>query len=236
MEFFFFVFHLGKSRNTFRSLRLCCLDKNIVLGRIRVEMITWIVACFTTMLLDVTLGLAISVAFVIMTLVLREQWPQLDWLASTEERDVFKPAGKYQGLLSTGETEDVKVLKFGCPLHFANVEKLVDFVSDYLVQIASAPPKSIKVTDLNGKTNVEDVRPQNTLVLDGGAIAYVDSMGIEALVECYKDAEKVGVRVFYADFSDLVIDSLTRAGFFQTVPKDNFFPTVRDAVETARTT
>ncbi|KAI6230774.1 Sulfate permease [Aphelenchoides fujianensis] len=55
-------------------------------------------------------------------------------------------------------------------------------------------------------------------------------MGIEALQNAFFDGKRVGVRVLFADFSDLILDSLNRCAFFKHVPKHNFFPTVRDAV------
>jgi MFS superfamily sulfate permease-like transporter len=63
----------------------------------RIDCLVWIVACITTIILDVTLGLFISVVFVLMTIILREQRPKLDWLSSNADREVFRPTDKYEG-------------------------------------------------------------------------------------------------------------------------------------------
>jgi anti-anti-sigma regulatory factor len=47
----------------------------------------------------------------------------------------------------------------------------------------------------------ETEKPVYRLVIDGGAIAYVDSMGIEALQNAFTDGKGVNVNVLYADFS-----------------------------------
>lgn len=38
-----------------------------------------------------------SVAFVLMSIILREQSPQLNWLGSTPDKEIFKPIEKYDG-------------------------------------------------------------------------------------------------------------------------------------------
>jgi len=201
----------------------------------RLDCITWIIACISTMILDVSLGLFVSIVFVLMTVIFREQRPQLNWLSSTPERDVFKPSEKYDGLLSVEDT-NVKVFKFSCPLHFANVELFSDFINDYFLKISSTLTKvdvKSEIYELNGgfeKFNGGYLTSANTLVLDGGSIPYLDSMGIEALQNAYTDGKKVQVNVFYADFSDYILDSLNRSGFFKHVPKQNFYPNVREAV------
>lgn len=63
----------------------------------RVDCIVWIVACVSTIILDVSLGLLVSVVFVLMTIVLREQRPKLNWLSSSADREVFRPTDKYDG-------------------------------------------------------------------------------------------------------------------------------------------
>jgi len=180
--------------------------------------------------------LIVSVVFVLMTVILREQRPQLSWLNSTEDREVFRPADKYDGLLST-EDSHVKVLKFSCPLHFANVETYSDAIADHLAAVAATPDKVTIGQSVNGATNggITSVDKSNgveanVLILDGGAIPYIDSMGIEALQTAFAEGEKAGVRVLFADFSDFILDSLSRSAFFTRVPKTNFYPSVREAL------
>lgn len=78
-----------------------------------------------------------------------------------------------------------------------------DFVNDYYLKIGSTLTKVNIVT--KGLNEVEKSNgvfvPTNTLVIDGGAISYTDSMGIEALQNAYDDGKRVQVNVLYADFS-----------------------------------
>lgn len=94
----------------------------------------------------------------------------------------------------------MKIFKFSCPLHFANVEQFSDFVNEYFMKVSSTLTK-VSVTKLDNHTESPNALPATTLVLDGGAISYVDSMGIEALQNTFLDGKKVHVQVLYADFS-----------------------------------
>jgi hypothetical protein len=91
------------------------------------------------------------------------------------------------------------------PLHFANVELFSDFIRDHFLKVGSALKK---VNVKNGFDELKEVEKPNgvhhstsTLVLDGASIAYVDSMGIEALQNAFRDGQKVEVNVLFADFS-----------------------------------
>lgn len=104
--------------------------------------------------------------------------------------------------MSTDDS-NVKIFKFGCPLHFANVELFTDFINDYFLKVGSTLTKVDVVN--NAFTEMEKSNgvqlSTNTLVLDGGSIAYLDSMGIEALQNAYKDGQKVQTNVLYSDFA-----------------------------------
>ncbi|KAI6190397.1 Protein CBR-SULP-8 [Aphelenchoides bicaudatus] len=184
------------------------------------------VDCYLTLRLDSL----VSVIFNIMTIVLREQRPHKDWLNVSADGKAFKPAEKYDGLLSTDET-NVKIFKFGSPLHFANVEQFTDFVNEYFMKVGSVLQK-VGTNGLNKDaekpSNVLSL-PESTLIIDGASISYTDSMGVEALRQVYLDGKKIQVNVLYAEFSDHLLESLNRSGFFKIVPKQQFYPTVHDA-------
>lgn len=82
-------------------------------------------------------------------------------------------------MLSADKT-NVKIFKFSCPLHFANVEQFSDFISDYFVKVGATLTKVnvVKLENESEKSNGLTAPPTaTTLVLDGGAIPFVDSMG-----------------------------------------------------------
>ncbi|VDL66738.1 unnamed protein product [Nippostrongylus brasiliensis] len=113
----------------------------------------WLTACLTTILTDVTKGLIISLAFALFTVVLREQWPRF-------------PTVEVDGMPPQHVPEGVSVIKFESPLHFANVTLFTDKISEL---IASSKNDAL----LSGKG----------IIVDCSAMAYVDSMGFDALKE-----------------------------------------------------
>lgn len=80
----------------------------------------------------------------------------------------------------------------------------MDFVGDYFLKVGSDIPKiDVKNGLEKGATEkVDSVYPyRDTLIIDGGAIPYLDSMGIEALQQVFQDGKRIQVNVMFAEFS-----------------------------------
>ncbi|GMT11334.1 hypothetical protein PFISCL1PPCAC_2631, partial [Pristionchus fissidentatus] len=157
----------------------------------------WSIACLATVLCNVTQGLIIAVAFAIVTVVLREQWPSFVDVPHT----AVAPSPKI--------ADNVKVLKFDSPLHFANVTKFIDVLQATFTDACLSDPKIV--------------------IVDCSAISYIDSMGVDALKETHSDAQRAGVTLFFAGFNDSTIRMLDSIDFFTTVPLSAFHSTVAEA-------
>ncbi|KAK5978287.1 sulfate transporter and sulfate transporter antisigma-factor antagonist [Trichostrongylus colubriformis] len=136
----------------------------------------WLVACLATIVTDVTKGLVISLAFALFSIILREQWPRF----TAAQLDEIPPQHV---------PESVSVVKFESPLHFANVTLFTDKISEML---ASVKNDSL----LSGRA----------ILVDCTAMAYVDSMGLDALREVYNDAKKSDVTLQFCGLNDTVLD------------------------------
>ncbi|EYB84983.1 hypothetical protein Y032_0306g1988 [Ancylostoma ceylanicum] len=145
----------------------------------------WLVACLTTIFMDVTKGLIISIVFALLTIVLREQWPKF----TATHVDEIPPQHVPEG---------VSVLKFESPLHFANVTLFIDKISDLIASsnaedFSSPPdcelgpvPKDIASSPQKPgltNSNVPALLSGKAIIVDCSAMAYVDSMGLDALKE-----------------------------------------------------
>ncbi|XGW06439.1 hypothetical protein V3C99_016608 [Haemonchus contortus] len=146
----------------------------------------WLTACVTTIITDVTKGLIISLTFALFTVVLREQWPRF----AAAHLDTIPPQHVPEG---------VTVLKFESPLHFANVTLFTDKISQL---IASVKDESL----LNGRA----------VIVDCTAMAYVDSMGLDALREVYNDAKKSNVSLQFCGLNDTVLDIIKNDEILRT--------------------
>ncbi|ELK01311.1 Pendrin [Pteropus alecto] len=79
------------------------------------------------------------------------------------------------------------------------------------------------------KVNVPKV-PIHSLVLDGGAVSFLDVVGVRSLRVIVKEFQRIDVNVYFASLQDHVIEKLEKCGFFNDNRKDIFFLTVHDAV------
>ncbi|KAH7701037.1 sulfate permease family protein [Aphelenchoides avenae] len=234
----------------------------------------WIVSCVSTICTDVQNGLMISVVFILVTVVLREQWPRIARLGMSNDGQIFKSVDRYEGLHLPNNGTTV-ILKFEAPLHFANVANFREEVNKQLSALSSSPegiatarngknghahgngkpvdgdtsfdallsPPHSPSPDPSGSENKSRSSSVNgtltlkvsfaakpTLIVDCSAMAYLDSMGIEALKESHKEGASCDVRVSFAGVSDSILATLEACKFFGTTPKQSFFPSVRDAV------
>ncbi|NXS57188.1 S26A6 protein, partial [Brachypteracias leptosomus] len=85
----------------------------------RVDLIVWIVTFVATLLLNLDIGLAVSVAFGLLTVIFRTQLPHYSILGRISDSDVYKDVAEYQ---MAQEVPGVKIFRSSSTLYFANVE------------------------------------------------------------------------------------------------------------------
>ncbi|KAM6202284.1 pendrin [Rhynchocyon petersi] len=85
-------------------------------------------------------------------------------------------------------------------------------------------------SDLPVKVNVPKV-PIHSLVLDCGAVSFLDVVGVRSLRMIVKEFQRIGVNVYFTSLPDHVLQKLEQCSFFDdNIRKDIFFLTVHDAV------
>ncbi|PAV83169.1 hypothetical protein WR25_09054 isoform B [Diploscapter pachys] len=136
----------------------------------------WLVACLLTVFTDVINGLIFSLAFALITLVLRQQWPTF--------KESHPEATPRQHVPS-----DVRILRFDAPLHFANVGRFTDSLAEEIESTKEQP-----LLDSHNKQ----------ILLDCTNISYIDSMGIDAITEAYTDAKKHGRVLLFCGFNGTI--------------------------------
>uniref|UniRef100_A0A8B9U9G0 Solute carrier family 26 member 6 n=1 Tax=Anas zonorhyncha TaxID=75864 RepID=A0A8B9U9G0_9AVES len=85
----------------------------------RVDLMIWIVTFVATLLLNLDIGLAASVAFALLTVIFRTQLPHYSLLGRIPDTEVYKDVAEYQKAL---EVPGVKIFRSSSTLYFANVE------------------------------------------------------------------------------------------------------------------
>lgn len=82
------------------------------------------------------------------------------------------------------------------------------------------------------RENLEDLEERKTfgVVIDCSAISYIDSSGVESLIELVNEMKNVHIEVFLASCQTDVIIMLERSDFFEKVSHPHIYPSVHDAV------
>uniref|UniRef100_A0A1I8BS64 STAS domain-containing protein n=1 Tax=Meloidogyne hapla TaxID=6305 RepID=A0A1I8BS64_MELHA len=88
---------------------------------------------------------------------------------------------------------------------------------------------------VDGKIDCSFDSPQHLhFIVDCSGFTFVDCMGVNALKEIFTEMRQQRVRVYFAAAKAPVRDLFEKSGFYEYVPKRNFYPTIRDAVALAR--
>uniref|UniRef100_A0A914YSP6 STAS domain-containing protein n=1 Tax=Panagrolaimus superbus TaxID=310955 RepID=A0A914YSP6_9BILA len=230
-------------------------DLKILWPLSKIDFSIWIVSFLATAGLDVTPGLIISIIYALMTTVLRTQFPRWHFLSQLNGTCDYRDVKRYK---ETVEYKGICIYRFDSPLIFTNVERFKEsiqkafeiWLGDILPQ-QSILPEEIKVYPGEEKKinhaftihSLEDyITPDKPvagliyrhLIIDCSGFAFVDYMGVNALKEIFTEMRKQKVLMYFAAAKAPVRDLFEASGFYKYVSKDNFYPTISDALAIAK--
>ncbi|VIO91442.1 Uncharacterized protein BM_BM7445 [Brugia malayi] len=221
-------------------------------------MAVWLVSCIATVSFDVMTGLMISVLFTLISVVLREQRPNIFIMGRTTiHREIYRPLIYYRGLKPVNE--NIEIIRFEAALNFITVSSFLSKMSEVLrsdsredcelqsiknnemiVSKTVAEPnyeellqkEMVMTSNIKRQPSYEVVSPA-VIIIDCGAISNIDTMGVEAIKETYLQGRDLNKTVLFANVSEAILDTFERIGFYCSVPKASFYPSVEEAVRTA---
>jgi len=173
----------------------------------RSEAVLAVITLLGVTILGVLAGLGLAVGLAVVNLVYRTSDPHDAILGQSERGMAFRDITRLDDPLVV---QGLVIYRFDAPLFFANathfrrrVLALVDHASE----------------------------PVTTVVIDAGAIFYVDSTAIAMLQQLREDLRERGVRLATARMKTPVRHMLDRAGSGDPVSEEEEFLTVREAVD-----
>ncbi|XP_077465594.1 sulfate transporter [Stigmatopora argus] len=223
----------------------------------RVDAAVWLITMATSALVNTELGLLVGVLVSAFCVLGRTQRAQALELGRAADRDHYEVLSAYRGLKSH---PGVAVFRYPAPIYYANQslfknslyrragldpvrEKMrcIKFEKKMKRLNANAEQESASREDGEGTTDVTLVpdrdEPLRSLVLDCSAVLFLDSAGVNALMEVRKDYAELGVELVLAQCNTSVLDALRRGGYF-TEKQDGddglIFFTIADAVRHAK--
>ncbi|KAM5147885.1 solute carrier family 26 member 6-like isoform 2-T2 [Mantella aurantiaca] len=91
----------------------------------RTDLVVWLVTFVATILLNLDLGLAVSVAFSLLTVIFRTQLPHYSILGRVPSTHVYRDVTQYQ---QVQEVQGIKIFKSSATVFFANADLYADAV------------------------------------------------------------------------------------------------------------
>ncbi|XP_059568797.1 chloride anion exchanger [Myotis daubentonii] len=133
------------------------------------DCLIWITTFIFVTVLGLALGLAASVAFQLLTIVFRTQFPKCSTLASVGRSNIYKNKKDYSDIY---EPEGVKIFRCPSPIYFANIrffkQKLIDAVGFSPLRILRKRNKALKKIRKLQKQGLLQVTPKGLIcTVDG---------------------------------------------------------------------
>uniref|UniRef100_A0A8D2JSP1 Solute carrier family 26 member 3 n=1 Tax=Sciurus vulgaris TaxID=55149 RepID=A0A8D2JSP1_SCIVU len=133
------------------------------------DCLIWIMTFIFAIVLGLGLGLAASVAFQLLTIVFRTQFPKCSTLANIGRSNIYKNKKDYSDMY---EPEGVKIFRCPSPIYFANIsffkQKLIDAVGFSPLRILRKRNKALKKIRKLQKKGLLQVTPKGFICTADG--------------------------------------------------------------------
>ncbi|NWH36551.1 S26A2 protein, partial [Chloropsis hardwickii] len=205
---------LRKFRDTPRMWQLSKLDT-----------VVWWTTMLCSTLVTTEIGLLVGVCFALLCIIFRTQRPRATLLGKVSDREVYEDQAAYKQLSSIA---NVKIFRFECSLYYANKDyfKAVLYQKtgvNPVLLAASRPSPGAQADPEPGSSSrgfwatrfgclkqarraekpPADACPpctdMHTLILDCGAMQFIDTVGLSVLKETRQDYKEIGVQVLLAN-------------------------------------
>lgn len=216
----------------------------------KLDAAVWWATMLCSTLVTTELGLLVGVCFALLCVIFRTQRPRAVLLGRVRDREVYEDQAAYKELSSIS---NVKIFRFECSLYYANK----DYFRAELYQKTGLNPVLLGArarTDTGSSLGwwgtgfgclkqarraekpPADACPPSpdtrTVILDCGAMQFIDTAGLSVLKETHHDYEEVGVRVLLANCNPSVLRRLREGGW--AGPGEQLsFHSIHDAVRFA---
>uniref|UniRef100_A0A8D2L9T2 STAS domain-containing protein n=1 Tax=Varanus komodoensis TaxID=61221 RepID=A0A8D2L9T2_VARKO len=176
----------------------------------KMDTVVWWVTMLSSSLISTELGLLVGVCFALLCIIFRTQRPRATLLGKVNDSDIYEDQFTYKKISSI---ENIKIFRFDTSLYYANKDyfktSLFERTGVNPSLVAAIQKKSeakfncLKVTKRRAtKTSAEVCCPpvdMHTLIIDCGAMQFLDSVGLGVLKETRQDYKNIGVQVLLAN-------------------------------------
>ncbi|XP_062856026.1 sulfate transporter [Trichomycterus rosablanca] len=204
----------------------------------RIDALIWLITMATSALVNTELGLLVGVLVSAFCVLGRTQRARALELGQAGHRELFKELSTYKGLQTQ---HDIAVFRYGAPIYYANQTLFKKSLYNSVgLHPQNEKTRQKKLENERKKKEMAEhevstpvfVPSVHTLILDCSAVVFLDTAGVGALKEVYKEYKKLGVRLLLVQCNTSVIHSLRRGGYYdpKTGSNELIFHTIGDAV------
>uniref|UniRef100_A0A3Q3GPG3 Solute carrier family 26 member 6, like 2 n=1 Tax=Kryptolebias marmoratus TaxID=37003 RepID=A0A3Q3GPG3_KRYMA len=236
------------------------LDVSVLWKTNRIDLLVWLVTFISTVLLNLDMGLAVSVGFSVLTVIFRTQLPRYSLLGNVPGTDLYLDMESYRAI------PGIKIIRSSATINFTNAELYLEFLQEKSgIEIEKLKAERKKL-EAKQKRDQEKERKRNkkeakmkvrypitidknnqkdgggedgracrsgihSIILDLSTTSFVDTVTVKMLKTIFRDFRAVDLDIYLAGCQACVVEQLEKANFFsESVPKSRLFVSVHDAV------
>ncbi|XP_068128974.1 sulfate transporter-like [Hyperolius riggenbachi] len=221
----------------------------------KIDTVVWWVSMLASSLISTEIGLLVAVCFSMLCVIIRTQRPRATLLGKVSGTEIYEDHFTYKEL---NIIPHVKIFRFDASLYYANK----DYFRNSLYSKTGINPTTVSALQRKARKEEEAASnetrnrfiarfniikterikttkttvPQldiHSLIIDCGAMQFIDTVGLGVLKEVRSDFEEIGVQVFLVNCNPSVRRSLHDGGYFSNTGGDLemlAFHSVHDAV------
>ncbi|KAM3727529.1 Sulfate permease family protein [Dirofilaria immitis] len=177
----------------------------------KIDLLIWLVSFLGTFLWNVSEGLGIAIAFAILTVIIRTQWPKAVILGEMKGTELYKDSHRYSTSLVS---PNIVIYRYDAPLLFLNSNSFIS--------------KALSIVD--DKLKMLSEKEKLYLIIDASGFTYIDYTGIESLKNISQELKTRDVEIFVAASKAAARTLFAKCNIYEMIPSNHFFPSVHDAV------
>uniref|UniRef100_A0AAX7TSK6 STAS domain-containing protein n=1 Tax=Astatotilapia calliptera TaxID=8154 RepID=A0AAX7TSK6_ASTCA len=217
------------------------MDVSLLWKTNKVDLLVWLVTFISTIVLNLDLGLAVSVAFSMLTFIFRTQLPRYSILGNLPGTELYLDTDTYK---EAKEIPGIKIFRSSATIYYTNAEMFLEVLQEKtgieIGKLLSAKKKrdakqKRRQEKEKKKTKKEKKRAcksgTHSIILDISTTSFVDTVTVKTLKNIFRDFGEVDLDIYLAGCQACVVEQLEAADFFSaSIPKSRLFITVHDAV------
>ncbi|XP_018408545.1 PREDICTED: sulfate transporter-like [Nanorana parkeri] len=221
----------------------------------KIDTVVWWVSMLASSLISTEIGLLVAVCFSMLCVIFRTQRPRATLLGKVSGTEIYEDQFTYKEL---NIIPYVKIFRFDASIYYANK----DYFRNSLYDKTGINPSTVSALQRKAKKEEEAASREtgnrfiarfnlikterktttktpvphldiHSLIIDCGAMQFLDTVGLSVLQEVSNDYEAIGVRVFLVNCNPSVRRSLHDGGYFRNTSGELellAFHSVHDAV------